>query len=84
MTFDLAAVAVNIEPPEALDDEPYPSDWRWFCTQCGRFLAEDAVRQWDERDPDAYYGITAHIEADCAKCGSCDPAWKPTRWRYPT
>lgn len=70
-------------PPECLDDEPYPTDWRWSCPKCGRFIAESAIRSEDHRDDSTYYGISTEYAAKCAKCGDVDPHWAPTRWVVP-
>lgn len=63
-----------------------PVDGRWTCSCCSRFLAATAVAFWDERDPNAYYGLTTRYSADCSKCGhltdsdALPPLWTATRW----
>jgi ribosomal protein S27AE len=42
---------------------------RWSCPKCGRFLPQSALRDWDELDPGAYYGVVGHTEATCGRCG---------------
>jgi ribosomal protein S27AE len=44
-------------------------DVRWQCPTCGRFLANNAIRSWDEINPGAYYGVTGHTVATCTRCG---------------
>lgn len=66
--------------------ELFPTDGRWACPGCSRFIAESAIESWDERDPSAYYGVTSRFVVTCSKCGRLTdadvlwPRWVPTRW----
>ena len=56
------------------------SDVRWFCP-CGRFVAESSLKSGDEPDPEAYYGFTGWITAECSKCGTAEPECRPIKDR---
>ena len=66
------------------------TDWWetiWRCPCCGRFLPESSIQSEDYADPDAWYGVSSRIWADCVKCGRveeprCEPGRRHTETEW--
>lgn len=64
-----------------MSQPPLVCEVRWTCPSCGRFIAESALRSWDEPDFGAYYGVIGVTVADCGRCGEVEPRCIPVKTR---
>lgn len=46
--------------------------FRWTCSRCGRFVAEQNICERNVPDPGSYYGADVETHHHCSRCGFVD------------